>query len=444
MMGGAGTAKTVQLDVQDAVDTVLPEVRRDFAGDITDEVRRDRARAWLEFECLWSGIIDQRRPGEVRFWHLTFQEFLAARRLSWLGDGEEGEDAWWPVVAAHLDDGQWHETLELLPGCLLEGGQGRADRLLERIMAQGGGDGPELLRAARVVGVIGRLLPPLEIEGYHPQPEVKAAYDEALDSVMPIFELPGATKVPWQDRVAAAEALGKSGDPRLAREDDYLLLPVTGHDVLLGRFPVTVQEYRSFVDDRGYEQQRWWTAEGWAFREQEEWQAPGEWDQQLEHPNRPVVWVSWYEADAYCRWLAEIRGREVRLPTQKEWLAACAAGSEYPWGDAEPTPEYANYSESKVESATPVGVYPLGAGPQGHLDLGGNVLEWSADEYQPTAEDLQKWNLDDKSERRWSFLRGGCWIFPALNLRAAFRLRDHASNRGSDFGFRVAVARASP
>jgi hypothetical protein len=367
----------------------------------------------------------------VRFCHLTFQEFLAARRLSWLDDGEAGDDAWWPEVAAHLDDGQWHETMELLPVCLLEGGQGRADRLLERIMEHGGGDGPELLQAARVVGVIGRLLPTLEVEGYHPQAEVKAAYEQALQSVMPIFELPGATRVPWQDRIDAAEALGRAGDPRLARGDEYLLLPVPGHDILLARFPVTVQEYRSFVDDSGYERRRWWTAEGWGYREEQLWQAPEGWDQQLGHPNRPVVGVSWFEADAYCRWLAEIRGREVRLPTGDEWLAACVADAEYPWGDDDPTPEHANFDEN-TGAPTPIGVYPLGAGPNGHMDLAGNAWEWSADEYKPVS-----------VGSRWSYLRGGCWVGSAQVLRAALRGRDPASARGGELGFRVAVSRAS-
>ncbi len=110
-----------------------------------------------------------------------------------------------------------------------------------------------------------------------------------------------------------------------------------------------------------------------------------------------MVEVSWFEAEAYCRWLSEIRNRKVRLPTSEEWLAACATGGEYPWGHTEPTPEHAAY-DANVDAPTPVGIYPLGAGRHGHLDLAGNVWEWSADEYG-TAD----------NEGRWYAWRGGCW-----------------------------------
>ena len=73
----------------------------------------------------------------------------------------------------------------------------------------------------------------------------------------------------------------------------------------------------------GYTDPRWWTAGGPA-----ESEAPGDWDEQLLHPNRPALNVSWYEALAYCAWAG------VRLPTEAEWKRATRGwrGGNYPWG----------------------------------------------------------------------------------------------------------------
>ncbi len=56
----------------------------------TAEDRRRRAREWLRFECLGSGVVEEVSGNRLRFWHLTFQEHLAALQLAWLDDGEEG------------------------------------------------------------------------------------------------------------------------------------------------------------------------------------------------------------------------------------------------------------------------------------------------------------------------------------------------------------------
>jgi len=130
---------------------------------------------------------------------------------------------------------------------------------------------------------------------------------------------------------------------------------------------------------------------------------PRDWEQQLEHPNRPVVSVTWYEASAYCAWAGG------RLLTGQEWEGAARGreGREYPWGAAEPDETRANYLENGPKHPTPVGLYPAGATPEGILDLAGNVWEW-----------LDDWS-DDK--RQYRVLRGGSWLNVSSSLRAAFR-----------------------
>src|SRR5262249_7581369 len=159
-------------------------------------------------------------------------------------------------------------------------------------------------------------------------------------------------------RLEAAEALGQAGDPRLAK-NNWIPIPAGSflmgtqkdpskpnydpdaedeespvHQVHLaefqiGRYPVTVEEYRKCGEDvGGYGDERWWSAGGFGSTE-----GPGDWDEQVVHPNWPVVSVSWYEAAAYCEWLGERVLQRVRLPTEAEWERAArgTTGRRYPW-----------------------------------------------------------------------------------------------------------------
>jgi formylglycine-generating enzyme required for sulfatase activity len=427
-MMNAPQRKRTAFDLEDAAVAVDAAVARQFPT-LDEEERRREAKRWLAFECLGSGIVEEMPGRRVRFWHLTFQEFLAALQLAWKDDGESRESSWWPPVREHLDAAQWRETIELFPGCLLEeGGEGRVDKLLERVLrlrAEG-----DLASEARVAGIVGRLLQTLVADQYRPRPETEEAYETALRKSLEIFTPGGAAQVPIEVRIAAAEALGRGGDPRLA-QDNLLEVPGLG-GVRLGKYPVTVEEYQRFVESRGYEEAKYWDRDGWTLREKEGWSAPGSWDGQLETPNRPVTEVSWHEAVAFCRWLTEQRGEPVRLPTQTELETAATPGhGEYPWGAEEPDGERANF-DNAVGTPTPVGIYPAGDGPFGHCDVAGNVCEWCEDKVE----------VDESETLRAS--RGGGWFDSAGDLRAAVRVGSPARFRYVGIGFRVAAAPASP
>jgi len=438
-MMSTDAGKRPVLGLEEAALAVEPVVARDFPDLVALADRRQRAREWLVFEGLGSGIVEELSGRRIRFWHLTFQEYLASLQLALLGDGEDASEDWWPHLEPHLSHVQWRETVELFPGTLFdEGGEQRVDRLLERVFALRG-ESPDLATEAKVAGILGRLLQPLRVVQYKAPPELSAAYRTSLDRALELFTLEGAAKVPVKVRMAAAEALGQGGDPRLSPDVDNFL-PVPGLSVRLCKYPVTVEEYQRFVESRGYEEPAPWSVEGWEQREQGGWEAPGRWEEQLEHPNRPVVEVSWWEAEAYAGWLSRQRGKEYRLPRQEEWKrAATSKKGEYPWGAAEPDAERANFAE-KVGAPTPVGIYPCGDGPYGHSDLAGNVWEWCADEVELTDD---YWSAEQKREGGRA-VKGGCRVLPAMFLRSAFRNGSPAWLRLDDVGFRLVVSSASP
>ncbi|MGZ9057593.1 NACHT domain-containing protein, partial [Methylomagnum sp.] len=222
MIGGAKGAKAAVVDFEAGAEAVLALVDRYFPGDKT-AIRR--ARDWLRFECLWSGIVEEPAAGKVRFWHLTFQEYLAAQELAWRRD-KDGVEDWWPVVRGRLDDLQWRETVDLLPGVLFdEGGGGRVDLLLRRVIELRG-KRPSMAAHARVFGIVGRILGSMIAYQYKPPPEIEGLHQKLRDRILPIFERDGAAKVPVKTRIAAAEALGRGGDPRL-QGDTLIEVPDT-------------------------------------------------------------------------------------------------------------------------------------------------------------------------------------------------------------------------
>jgi formylglycine-generating enzyme required for sulfatase activity len=131
-----------------------------------------------------------------------------------------------------------------------------------------------------------------------------------------------------------------------------------------------------------------------------------------------VTGVTWHDAASYCRWA---RGR---LPTEAEWEWAARGldRRKYPWGFEEPNATRANYADGGPGHPTPVGLYPLGATPEGICDLAGNVWEWTTDWY------------DGNETLR--VLRGGSWGLNPRNLRCAYRVKNPPSDRSGYLGFR--------
>ena len=152
----------------------------------------------------------------------------------------------------------------------------------------------------------------------------------------------------------------------------------------------------------------------------------------------PVIWVTWYDAWTFCRWL----GEGYRLPTEKEWEFACRAGTTTPFhfGDSLSSeqayfyPPYRSEAEYYyVARTTPVGSYPPNA--WGLYDMHGNVWEWC-----DTWLHERLATSDAPGYVGCPVLRGGSWDNNAAGRRSARRFDSHPLNCLNDTGFRVARA----
>jgi len=174
-------------------------------------------------------------------------------------------------------------------------------------------------------------------------------------------------------------------------------------------------------------------------------QAPPLWnDPNFNHPEQPVVAVSWFEAVKYCEWLSAATSRRYRLPTEAEWERAARGNMEnklFPWGDAPPEslPDYGTRWKSAPE---PVGRCAPNA--FGLCDISENVHEWCSDWYQAdyyAVSPERNPRGPETGERRSS--RGGSWRHHIKVTRCAARSSIPPEFHYADYGFRVACGSAS-
>ncbi len=213
----------------------------------------------------------------------------------------------------------------------------------------------------------------------------------------------------------------------------------TAHQVNLGtyyidRYPVTCGQYRAFIEAGGYKNSNWWSAFGWRWVQSQQVTKPLYWSEDPRWDNHPVCGVSWYEADAYARFVGK------RLPTEAEWEKAAGGSRTYPWGEDAPTDKHCNH-DNVVSQTTPVDAYPAGQSVYGCYDMLGNVWEWTATVFEGY-EGFAGYPYPGYSQVYFDgehlVLKGGSWATRPWALRSSFRNWYHSGVRQILSGFRCA------
>ena len=449
---------------------------------------KDKADQVVEFIERRAGLLlgHGERDGERRFTfpHRTFQEFLAACYLSTRDDFAQecrrlagASVGHWRVVlplAARLAKAERGATAadELIGGLDFEAACRKGTitaahwerALLAGLQLQEIGTG-QLSLSERSLSVLGRVkgwlvagLPLHPDDGGAPAASRAEAGDVLAALGDPRFDaqrlfLSGDGSLGFV-RVAADPAFcigTRAADrKRVAKIIDSNVDDDEINDVLtptpefqIARYPVTVAQFRAFVEATQRE--------------------PGDSDALRDPDSRPVRYVSWHEAQAYCAWLNEKldsapmfageavaqlvreRGWQVALPSEPEWEKAVRGGlvnAVFPWGDT-PNPMKANYGEAGVGNTSAVGCFP--ANGFGLFDMIGNVWEWTRsvwDSYPNPMEESQREDPNAGNDVS-PVVRGGSFNSSASSARCAYRFRLLPDDRGDFLGFRV-VLRSAP
>lgn len=377
--------------------------------------------------------MSEKGSARAGFYHLSFQEFLAAEQLARLNDGE---DKLLAVFRQRAEQANWRPTLKFLfARRVAEPGWRAGLQLLEKMLTaiDVGSLGQSLGLALSAVDAVETLLSRnLKLQ------------EGLLDQLRQIGLAAIQQDVELKARVELTRMLGRIGDPRvvddlsdpaawaevaagtyrvgdqkLAKEienswgKDAVLPDATIHfeqPFRLSKYPVTNLPFARFVAAGGYDKKSLWHDDGWKWREANSVVEPVYWqNSKWNGRTQPIVGVSWWEADAFCRWAG------CRLPTEREWEAAARGpqGWAYPW-DNDWREGICNSNEANLGVTTPAGIFPRSAAVCGAHDMAGNVWEWCGDTFDPAQED---------APAAGRVLRGGSWYVPSGYCRSAVRGR---------------------
>jgi len=227
-------------------------------------------------------------------------------------------------------------------------------------------------------------------------------------------------------------------------DDEQPVHEVSVKSFVMGRYPVTVGEFRQFVEATGYKTEAE-KGDGAYVRKGGSWEKvkDANWRKPYfsQNDKHPVVCVSWNDARFYVKWLSEQTGKEYRLPTEAQWEYAARAGTEtdYWWGNEIGQNRancYDSGSQWSNKSTSPVGSFK--GNPFGLYDTVGNCWEWQADKwhknYEGAPTDGSVW---EKGGENYRVLRGGSWNYGPWLARTAVRNGYFSDGRFDYFGFRV-------
>lgn len=370
-----------------------------------------------------SGLLVAKGQNKASFYHLTFQEYLTGRRMV-----QESCEDLLEKVQHYGGTPEWRQTLSFAFGSALQDtlSSARAAEIIRRLVLGASvkqldhllvlADFIEILYLKEGKSLAGAIIEPFRV-----------LCGQAIEEQVDLLK-----------RFDMARVLGIVGDPRLILDlrhppHGYVEIPadtyLIGDDkrpfelknsFWLGKYPVTNGQFRLFWQEDGYKNNEWWSTEGREWRDREQVTEPRYWRHgRWNGDNFPVVGVSWYEADAFCKWAGG------RLPDKREWEAAARGpnGLEFPWGNKW-NKEKCNNLDTGLRRTSPVGLFPSGRSKDSGLeDMSGNVWEWT-----------DSWYDRNKKSR---VVRGGSWydLYGSI-LRSAFRNYRFPEFRNYFVGFR--------
>ncbi len=219
----------------------------------------------------------------------------------------------------------------------------------------------------------------------------------------------------------------------------------------IDKYEVTNKQYEEFINAGGYENRGLWSEDGWKWRVENNVTKPNWWGNAdsprpksgPQFPDYSVTGVSWHEASAYAKWAGKA------LPTEAQWEKAAKGGIEngnhlYPWGNNEPTCEFANFCYEKykfcVGGVDVAKSYENGKSPYGAINMSGNVWEWCRDWY-----DRGYYAVSPSNDPQGpvsgakKILRGGSWANDKAFIGSTYRLHVQPKLRNYYNGFRCVV-----
>ena len=437
--------------------SIMAEILQKIDNEKANEHRKRAATLFNEIE-LKCGLLKLERDGQYGFWHHTFQEFLTALHI------QDNAIDFSESIEIYLDNPWYREVVKLYIGSLSMDNKGMANRIIGSCVKDGSPTERCLLAAGAMVDI-------------HRDRRDETTVIQTRNCLLEIITK-NKGLVPAL-LAEAGEALGWLGDKRALHQfiaiqggsyntagGNFVIttgvVPIA--PFAIGKYLVTNSWYREFVEAGGYRQPGLWSAEGRKWLNNQAELQPRFWKvRRWICPNAPVVGVSWYEADAFTRWLSETNNEwAYRLPTELEWEAVAAGFNmkrEYPWGK-DWRDNNCNSKEAGLKRTSPVGIFAGGNTPEGVADLAGNVWEWTTSDYHleqirtDFRYDKEIENLWKKAEKTQDYdelltilrdknqifpvRRGGSWLIDRAAARCACRSWYNPLGRYVNIGFRCA------
>ena len=493
------------------------------------EIDEEELRTLLELEPIFRQLVDdfifltrlrgtlmEERLGMYRFIHLAFQEYLTARYLAEIVRGEKGIEG----MAAFFEEGPitdswWREVALLIAGYLSVTSPGTAQGFIKRLAGVDYNAHKRDHALSDKVAVQAATIAAMAcIEWQSTSDDLRQSLVQRL---YVLFQMPNlAAKL----RVDASTALGLIGDPRksvimnenmefcwisrgsfiMGSEDaDAISLEKPpqelniNYNYALGRYPITNSQYQEFVQNGGYDIDRYWIRaeeagyweRGWVKGQNRSIPRKNSYDYgtPFNVSNHPVVGISLYEALAYTCWLTEKWEKEgvlqdnyyVSLPNEAEWEKGAKGGlmitsspiiftidnlhnvinqeldlvtneepnRRFPWGTNQDLMDRANFKEEEIGTTSAVGCFPNGRSPYGILDMSGNIYEWTRSTYKRYPFSEQSYIDVMRTSRKEMVFRGNSYESTFGLARCTNRFVDTPKRISKDLGFRIAIIERS-